>query len=99
MKANWMRKRDVQAPYLSPGFSDFWMCGARNSVLIVVGCCCVEYSGRARSTLGWGERIVIVKPDGSVLVHQRAGREPVNWQPPGTRVRYQTETNDNTPLL
>ena len=49
-----------------------YMRGARNSVLIVVGCCSVEYVGRARSTLGWGERIVIVKPDGSVLVHQGA---------------------------
>ncbi|NIA09683.1 MAG: DUF91 domain-containing protein [Nitrospiraceae bacterium] len=33
--------------------------GARNSVLIVVGCCSVKYVGRARSTLGWDERIVI----------------------------------------
>jgi len=80
-------------------FAGTHMRGARNSVLIVVGCCCVEYSGRARSTLGWGERIVIVKPDGSVLVHQRAGREPVNWQPPGTRVRYQTETDNGTSLF
>nr|QNO47752.1 endonuclease NucS [Methanosarcinales archaeon ANME-2c ERB4] len=65
----------------------------------MVGCCSVEYVGRARSTLGWGERIVIVKPDGSVLVHQRVGREPVNWQPPDTRVRYQTETDDGTALF
>jgi len=76
-----------------------YMRGARNSVLIVVGCCSVEYVGRARSTLGWGERIVIVKPDGSVLVHQRAGREPVNWQPPGTQVRYRTETDNDTPMF
>ena len=80
-------------------FAGTHMRGARDNVLIVVGCCSVEYSGRARSTLGWGARIVIIKPDGSVLVHQRAGREPVNWQPPGTRVRYQTETDDNPPLL
>ena len=72
---------------------------SKDNVLIVVGCCSVEYSGRARSTLGWGERIVVVKPDGSVLVHQRAGREPVNWQPPGTRVRYQTETDNGTSLF
>jgi len=76
-------------------YAGTYMRGARDNVLIVVGCCCVEYVGRARSTLGWGERIVVVKPDGSVLVHQRVGREPVNWQPPGTRVRYQTETDDS----
>jgi RecB family endonuclease NucS len=73
--------------------------GARDNVLIVVGCCSVEYSGRARSTLGWGERIVVVKPDGSVLVHQMVGREPVNWQPPDTRVRYQIETDNNIHLF
>jgi RecB family endonuclease NucS len=42
---------------------------------------------------------VVVKSDGSVLVHQEAGREPVNWQPPGTRVRYQTETDNGTPVF
>ena len=73
---------------------------SKDNVLIVVGCCSVEYVGRARSTLGWGERVVIVKSDGSVLVHQRAGGEPVNWQPPDTRVRYQIETdNGGTPLF
>ena len=40
--------------------------GARDNVLIVVGCCAVEY----------------------------VGREPVKWQPPDTRVRYQTEDNN-----
>ncbi len=73
---------------------------SKDNVLIVVGWCSVEYVGRARSTLGWGERIVVVKSDGSVLVHQRVGREPVNWQPPDTRVRYQTEAdNGGTPVF
>ncbi len=67
---------------------------SKDNVLIVVGCCSVEYVGRARSTLGWGARIVIVKSDGSVLVHQKVGGAPVNWQPPDTRVRYQTETDN-----
>lgn len=42
----------------------------------------MEYEGRASSTLGWGERTVIIKRDGSVLVHRPTGYEPVNWQPP-----------------
>ena len=29
---------------------------------------------------------MLVKPDGSVLVHRPWGYEPVNWQPPGSRV-------------
>lgn len=52
-------------------------------VLIVVGNCRVDYQGRARSKLGSGERILIVKEDGSLLVHRSVGYEPVNWQPSG----------------
>ena len=33
--------------------------GARDDVLIVVGCRYVEYVGRAQSTLGWSERVGI----------------------------------------
>lgn len=40
--------------------------GARDDALIVVGCCCVEYVGRAQSTLGWGERVGIAMADGLV---------------------------------
>ena len=40
--------------------------GARDDVLIVVGCCYVEYVGRAQSTLGWGERVGIAMADGMV---------------------------------
>jgi RecB family endonuclease NucS len=43
----------------------------------------VHYLGRARSKLEPGERILIVKADGSLLVHRSVGYEPVNWQPPG----------------
>jgi RecB family endonuclease NucS len=52
--------------------------------LIVAGNCWVEYQGRASSTLEPGERILILKEDGSVLVHRPKGYEPVNWQPPGS---------------
>jgi len=54
---------------------------ARNLV-IIVGNCRVEYEGRASSTLDWGERVTIIKKDGSLLVHRPTGYEPVNWQPP-----------------
>jgi len=52
------------------------------SLAIIVGNCRVDYEGRASSTLEWGERIAMVKEDGSVLVHRPTGYEPVNWQPP-----------------
>ena len=51
--------------------------------LLILGNCWVNYKGRASSKLEPGERVVIIKEDGSVLVHRPTGYEPVNWQPPG----------------
>jgi RecB family endonuclease NucS len=56
---------------------------SRNKTLLVIGRCWVQYLGRAKSTLGPGDRILIVKADGSLLIHRSAGYEPVNWMPGG----------------
>jgi len=56
---------------------------SKRRVLVIVGNCWVDYRGRASSKLEPGERIVVIKEDGSVLVHRSSGYEPVNWQPPG----------------
>jgi RecB family endonuclease NucS len=53
-----------------------------DAMLTLHGRCTVDYEGRASSTLGPGDRLVVCKPDGTVLVHTDEGREPVNWQPP-----------------
>jgi len=56
---------------------------SERKAILLVGNCWVNYRGRASSRLEPGERIVIVKGDGSILVHRPTGYEPVNWQPPG----------------
>jgi RecB family endonuclease NucS len=56
---------------------------SERKAVILVGNCWVDYEGRASSKLEPGERIVLIKEDGSVLVHRPAGYEPVNWQPAG----------------
>ncbi len=61
--------------------------------LIVAGKCHVRYTGRAKSTLEPGERILIIKEDGSLLVHRPVGYEPVNWQPPGSIFHVQTKAD------
>jgi len=61
------------------------------SFALLVGRCRVDYEGRASSTLSWGERMTIVKQDGSVLVHRPFGYEPVNWQPPKCMLRVSHE--------
>lgn len=67
---------------------------AQRCVLILVGNCWVNYEGRASSSLEHGERILLVKEDGSVLIHRPTGYEPVNWQPSGcifhTRIKDKT---------
>ena len=55
----------------------------QHGLLLVVGRCSVRYIGRAESKLEPGERMLIIKEDGSLLVHRSTGYEPVNWQPPG----------------
>ncbi len=57
---------------------------AQRSILIVAGNCRVRYTGRAASTLQPGERLLVVKSDGALLVHRPVGYEPVNWQPAGS---------------
>lgn len=52
-------------------------------VCTLFGRCRVTYDGRASSTLGPGDRLVVLKPDGTALVHTDEGQKPVNWQPPG----------------
>ncbi|QLG63454.1 endonuclease NucS [Halorarum salinum] len=56
---------------------------ARGDTVSVFGECTVEYDGRAASSLGPGARLLVLKPDGTALVHTDEGRTPVNWQPPG----------------
>lgn len=70
---------------------------ASKSSCVLVARCNVKYRGRASSTLGVGERIILLKQDGSVLVHQPEGYEPVNWQPPGAVVS--TELRDGKLVL
>jgi hypothetical protein len=67
---------------------------SEHKAIVLVGNCWVNYKGRASSKLEPGERIVMIKEDGSVLVHRPIGYEPVNWQPAGCI--FQTRTRGET---
>lgn len=45
--------------------------------------CTIDYQGRAESQLPSGWRLLLFKPDGTLLVHGSRKLKPVNWQPPG----------------
>ena len=54
---------------------------------LIVARCSVEYSGRLSAHLPEALRLIIVKADGSVLVHADAGGyKPLNWMTPPTAV-------------
>jgi len=55
----------------------------RGAVVTLFGRCRVSYEGRAASELPAGDRHLMLKPDGTALVHTDEGQKPVNWQPPG----------------
>jgi RecB family endonuclease NucS len=67
----------------------------RNACLSLYTRCAVAYEGRAQSQLESGDRFVLCKPDGTVLVHGDTKQEPRNWQPPGATV----QVTDTDPLV
>jgi len=54
---------------------------------ILVGRCRVMYEGRAASKLSEGDRVLIIKSDGTFLVHQSKGMAAINYQGPGAVVK------------
>jgi endonuclease len=59
-------------------------------VRLILARCSVRYSGRLSATLGESLRLVIVKSDGSVLVHaDSGGYKPLNWMTPPTVIEEQ----------
>jgi hypothetical protein len=51
--------------------------------ITLLGRCRVLYSGRGGSDLEAGDRHVMLKPDGTVIVHSHDLFKPRNYQPPG----------------
>lgn len=86
-----MNLQSLYGPSLEEAKNFIQQALSRRQLLLVVGNCMVYYEGRASSKLDWGERLLIVKSDGSVMVHRPTGYEPVNWQPPGSVFQVEFE--------
>lgn len=56
----------------------------RNETLVLFCNCKIRYSGRAESYLDWGDRIIMIKSDNALLVHQPTGNAPINYMKPNT---------------
>ncbi|MGV8162682.1 MAG: endonuclease NucS [Candidatus Nanoarchaeia archaeon] len=48
--------------------------------------CIVSYSGRAEAELEEGERLIVIKADKSLLVHQPEGNTPINYMKSGSSI-------------
>ncbi len=66
-------------------------------MIIILAQCHVEYEGRARSRLEKGDRLILIKKDGTFTIHQELNLDPVNWQAPGCKNRVLL--NDNQVVL
>ncbi|MFH1055878.1 MAG: endonuclease NucS domain-containing protein [Candidatus Altiarchaeota archaeon] len=53
-----------------------------SKTIVVVCSCSIEYWGRSRSVIGLGDRIILFKPDSTLIVHSPSGFKPVNWMSP-----------------
>ena len=64
---------------------------------LVVATCQVDYSGRLTAHLPMATRVLMIKADGSVLVHSDGGSyKPLNWMSPPCTLRQGTAEDGRT---
>ncbi|MFT4245694.1 MAG: endonuclease NucS [Micrococcaceae bacterium] len=64
---------------------------------LVVARCSVDYFGRLRAHLPEAIRLLIVKADGSVLIHSDGGSyKPLNWMSPPATLHIQKPKDDDS---
>ncbi|MEM4255178.1 MAG: endonuclease NucS [Candidatus Norongarragalinales archaeon] len=59
---------------------------SKKKLVVCLGNCSIRYKGRAASKLSEGDRLLVIKHDGTFLVHQSTGMKAINYQGPGARV-------------
>ncbi len=64
---------------------------SHDKTIIMVSECEINYVGRASSYAEKNIRLIIIKPDGTILIHESEGRDPLNWQPPGSQCIFSIE--------
>ncbi len=57
--------------------------------------CAVSYSGRAESYLDFGDRLIMIKQDRSVLIHQPIGGQPINYLRPPASIEFTLASSED----
>ncbi|MDM7275825.1 MAG: endonuclease NucS [Thermoprotei archaeon] len=63
----------------------------KKSWIIVTALCKASYEGRGSSEATVGDRVLMIKPDGSLIVHGPRGFKPLNWQPETSSISVSLE--------
>jgi RecB family endonuclease NucS len=72
-----------------------WPLGTLPGVRIVVARCSVDYVGRLTAHLPESTRVIMMKADGSVLIHSDGGSyKPLNWMSPPCTTRIVESPDD-----
>ncbi len=67
---------------------------ASGEIIVVLGNCMTFYEGRGAAHSGYGDKIIVVKSDGSVIVHGPTGFKPLNWQPDTVHLEFKEDNGD-----
>jgi endonuclease len=59
---------------------------AAREVLLAFVHCEITYSGRAEAFLSRGDRVLLIKADQTVIIHQPEGSVPINYMRPGSAI-------------
>lgn len=68
----------------------------RQDMIVIVGNCFVDYHGRATSKLPKGKRLILIKGDTSVSIHQNRLVRPTNYM---VNTKIGCEINDGTFII
>ncbi len=68
-------------------------------MFIVVAECSAVYAGRLDTTLPIGVRTIMVKSDGTILIHGDSKSKPLNWMPPPNMIEKVEFSERNRPLM
>lgn len=60
-----------------------------NGVLAAFVHCKVVYSGRAEAELDFGDRLLVIKGDNTLLIHQPINGNPINYLRPGSKIGFE----------
>lgn len=64
---------------------------SRGELICIFVHCAVNYSGRAESYLDYGDRLIVIKQDRGVLIHQPINGNPINYLKPPASIDFSVE--------